>query len=161
MADQPWVVAGKKMIGQKEIPGPRENSWIKSLWDKLPSWFPKTERTPWCGGFVNWCMKQAGVQGPKTFYRAKDWASWGVPCVPQPGAVAVKERKGGGHVMMLLGVSEDLRYYIVLEGNANDSVKIGAHPAYQIYSTRWPSGHPQPKRKLPILPMPGMTTKED
>lgn len=65
----------------------------------------------WCAAFVNWIMKKNGYNGVTTdkgydAVRALKWATWaeGVDLKkPVYGAIAVKSRKGGGHVGFVAG----------------------------------------------------------
>ena len=117
-----WMAEARKLIGQREIPGPKHNRWIADGWKRLGAgWFTDDE-TPWCGLFVAHCIEAAGLPFPKMFPRAKVWAEWGKPCPATVGAVAVFGRQGGGHVGFLVGESHS--HYYVLGGNQSNAVNI-------------------------------------
>ncbi|HEV2079956.1 MAG TPA: TIGR02594 family protein [Allosphingosinicella sp.] len=145
-----WVSAGRLLIGEREIPGPQHNPKIVSWWQRGASWF-KDDETPWCGAFVKHCMESAGIAYPKEFPRAAAWATWGVKCTAQVGAVGVKQRTGGNHVFIIIGETPDKRFYKVLHGNSGNMVCIGDIPKADVFAIRWPVGLPQP-----LLPLPRM-----
>lgn len=148
----PWTVAARKMIGLKEVPGPRHNPTILGFWSKLGASWLKSDEDPWCGGFMAYCMNEAGVAYPKLYPRAADWATWGVPCQPQLGAVGVKARTGGNHVFQLVGITADGRFYKALGGNQANGVNIIDIPVHSTTAIRWPSGIPQRGIPLPTMP---------
>jgi uncharacterized protein (TIGR02594 family) len=125
----PWLDIAKTFIGQREIPGPKSNGWIRDLWASLRggAWFWKTygeddSKLPWCGAFCAHCMQAAGIAYPQNYASAKAWADWGVPCGFEVGAVVVLTRDGGGHVGMLSAISPDRKLVRVIGGNQDDSV---------------------------------------
>lgn len=149
-----WLVAGRTKIGEKEIPGPKHNPWIvNSMWKALGAPWLKTDDadSPWCGGFMAWCMNEAGQPYPKSFPSAGAWATWGVPCLPQIGAVIVKERDGGHHVAQLVGITADGLWYLALGGNQNDGVSIAPIAIASVTAVRWPANVPQLSLKLPVM----------
>ncbi len=147
----PWVVAGRKLIGLKEVPGPRHNPTILSFW-KLGAGWLKSDEDPWCGGFVAWCMKEAGVSFPKLYPSAASWATWGMPCKAQQGAVGVKARKGGNHVFMIVGITADGKRFKALGGNQSNGVNITDINVVDVHAIRWPSEALQRNIPLPIMP---------
>ena len=95
-------------IGEREIPGPRHNSWIAQSWGRLGARWFNDDETPWCGLFVAHCLDWAGFQIPPAsqFPRALAWNDWGKPCHKAIGAIVVFRREGGGHVGFLVGENE-------------------------------------------------------
>src|SRR6478735_4519617 len=88
MYECPWLAEARKYIGQKEIAGPRHNSWIVSLWKKLKLAFNDDE-TPWCAGFVGFCLEAVGIQSTRSA-AARSYQNWGVQIDrPVPGAIVV------------------------------------------------------------------------
>lgn len=138
--DPAWIIIGRKLIGMREIPGPKHNSFIAKGWARLgAAWFADDE-TPWCGFFVAHCLDAAGLPYPGRgeFARALSWASYGVACPAQMGAIGVKARKGGGHVFFILGETPDGTRYKVLEGNADNMVRVGDIRKADVKAIRWP-----------------------
>lgn len=116
-----WLVTARSWIGTKEIPGPKHNPAIVKMRKALPFNF-NDDDVPWCGDFVAHCIQSAGLPFPSLYPRAKAWATWGKPCPPTVGAVAVFGRKGGGHVGFL--VAENASKFYVLGGNQSNAVNI-------------------------------------
>lgn len=141
-AEPAWLIEARSLMGTKEIPGPKHNSWIAGQWAKLgASWFNDDE-TPWCGLFVAHCMQVAGqpFPGKGQFARALAWNDWGKPCGLILGAVCVFGRSGGGHVGFLVGESADRLY--VLGGNQSNAVNIMPIAKARLVGTRWPAALP-------------------
>lgn len=156
LAGEPaWTRAGRTKLGEREIPGAKHNPWILSFWKQTPWLKTDDSDSPWCGGFMKWCMEQAGIAYPKDFPRAKAWADWGVP-VPRSsvpvGTIGVKTRDGGGHVGQIVGITADGVFYKVLGGNQNNMVSITDIRVADFIALRWPVGVPLPAGNLPIMP---------
>lgn len=159
-----WFTAGIAKIGESEVPGPKHNAWIVGdMWKKLGAGWLKTDDKdgPWCGGFMAWCMNEAGIVYPKEFPRALAWADWGVECEPQLGAVCVMERPGGGtgHVTMAAGKTKagDIKG---LGGNQRNQVNIDDFPFSRITDWRWPAGVPILNIPLPVM-APGTISRNE
>jgi uncharacterized protein (TIGR02594 family) len=162
-ADPAWIAIGRNKIGQREITGPKHNSWISTGWARLGAKWFNDDETPWCGFFVADCLDAAGLPYPKEFPRAKSYATWGTACPAQLGAIGVKSRSGGGHVFFIVGETLDGKNYKVLEGNANNMVRIGDIPKSVVTDIRWPAGGPLPApsaRYLPRLPAGTISSSE-
>lgn len=153
IAEPAWIQAGRTKIGEKEIAGPKHNAWILSFWKQTPWLKTDDSDSPWCGGFVKWCLEAAGLDYPKEYPRAISYATWGTACPAQVGAIGVKARKGGNHVFFIVGITADRKNYKVLEGNANNMVRIGDIPVSQVNHIRWPAGVPLPARPDAYLPV--------
>lgn len=168
MSEQAWVNEAQKWIGQREVPGPGFNPWIKKMWFELAGgkWLWDTigkgddSKLPWCGAFAAMCMAKAGHQLPKNYFRAKDWLNWGVPLSkPVVGAVVVFSRTGGGHVGFVVGTTKSGEI-LVLGGNQGDAVNIRAFPTSRVSGYRYPSGVPMPAPGLPVFAKGEQTTGE-
>jgi uncharacterized protein (TIGR02594 family) len=156
-----WIEIARSLIGQREIPGSKNNPWIAGGWARLKaSWFNDDE-TPWCGFFVAWCLDQAGLAYPKEFPRALSYADFGTASVPQLGAIGVKTRKGGGHVFFIVGETPDKAFFKALGGNQSDMVCIMDIRKADVDAIRWPVGVAMPAiRSLPVLPAGKISEKE-
>lgn len=149
LPDPAWVVIGRKLIGVTEVPGPRHNPTILKFWTWAP-WI-KTDEDPWCGGFIGWCMKEAGIDIPKSYPSAASWATWGIACPPQLGAIGVKKRTGGNHVFMIVGETPDKRSFKSLGGNQSNGVNISDIHKSDVYAVRWPTISRQLVIPLPVM----------
>jgi uncharacterized protein (TIGR02594 family) len=156
----PWTVAARKLIGLREVPGPRHNPTILGFWSKLGAPWLKSDEDPWCGGFMAWSMAEAGVAYPKLYPRAKEWSTWGTACKPQLGAVYVKSRPGGNHVGQLVGITKDGTRYKSLGGNQGNGVSIIDVLVTDVDAIRWPEGVVQRNIPLPIMPAGTIGTSE-
>ena len=88
------------------------------------SWYFEDE-TPWCGLFVGYCLGKGGRAVIKDWYRAKAWAEAGLTKLSKPayGCIAVKSRKGGGHVFFVVGKDKQGRI-LGLGGNQGNAVSV-------------------------------------
>ncbi|OUY07633.1 TIGR02594 family protein [Acinetobacter populi] len=152
--DLAWMVEAKKHIGLKEntsktAHNPTILSWLISL----GAWWSEDE-TPWCGVFVAWCLKQAGVAYPKHWYRALAYAEGGAKLLkPAYGCVAIKTRSGGGHVCFVTGKTKDGKL-VCIGGNQNNMVSYALYNQSDFQEFRWYGKTSRPadsRYNLPIL----------
>ena len=159
--DPPWVAQARTKIGEKEIPGSKNNPWIVSNWQRLGAKWFNDDETPWCGNFMAWALDAAGLPYPKEFPRAASFATYGTACAAQLGAIGVKARKGGNHVFIIVGQTPDKMFYKALGGNQSDMVCIIDIRKTDVDDIRWPQGVPVPSTPyLPTLPAGKVSTKE-
>lgn len=113
-----WLEVARGELGTDEIRGSRNNPRVLE-YHQATSLKATNDETSWCSSFVNWTMKQAGVQGTNSA-AARSWLNWG-QAVPKdsahvkPGDVVVFPRGNNpaqGHVA------------IVEEVLANGKVKV-------------------------------------
>lgn len=161
----PWIAEARKYIGlyEKTTRGKRQiTKWLENLGG---GWLNHT--APWCGTFVANMAASSNRWIPKFWFRAKSFASNKMTKLDKPayGCVVVFNRKGGGHVGFVIGVTEngDL---CVLGGNQSDKVTIRAFARSRVIGYYWLSDkngnkkYPYPSRyDLPILNA-DMTVKE-
>lgn len=148
--DPAWMIVARSLIGTAEIPGPKHNAMILRWFARVGYGFYKTDETPNCGAFIGYCMLESGIAIPKTAPRALDWATWGVECEPQIGAVCVMERDGGGHVTFAAGKTATGAIK-GLGANQRNQVNISDFPFDRITDWRWPAGVPQAHIPLPVM----------
>jgi uncharacterized protein (TIGR02594 family) len=146
-----WLAIARTLIGQREIPGPKHNSWIAKGWARLGAGWFSNDETPWCGFFVAHCIDAVGLPfpGKGLFARAKAWLDWGKPSKPVLGAVVVFGRAGGGHVGFLVGESASNWY--VLGGNQANAVNITPIAKARALGYRWPASLPESSTLLPKM----------
>lgn len=150
--EPPWMLSarGELAAGVKEIPGPRRSERIqeyretcsKANGGNLGAWAMRQDDgdLAWCSLYVHWCLLRCGIEGTHSA-GARSFAGWGVPALAVPGAIAVLERKGGGHVAFVERSAADGLY--LLGGNQDDSVSIKRYPRSKVIAYRWPEGVPQ------------------
>ena len=147
-----WIAEARKHIGLKEIKGSRHNPIILSWLKKLKAWWNDDE-SAWCGLYVAYCLQEANVPTPKHWYRALDYLNYGTKLYkPAYGCVAVKKRKGGGHVCFVVGTTEEGKL-VCLGGNQNDGVCLGFYDPSD-FEFRWYGKSTAPalyRYNLPII----------
>ena len=122
-----YVKIALKEVGIQEIVGKSHNPRVLEYQATTSGKYTDDE-TPWCGAFVSWVMKQAGINhGLKTPERAKEWSNFGYEAKePSLGSIAVKSRVGGGHVCIVVGKDKNGKLLCV-GGNQNNEVNIHAY----------------------------------
>lgn len=170
----PWVAEARLWIGTAEIKGIKHNPKIVGLWPAIGiTWF-KDDETPWCAGALTLWLKRAremalrlglpiALPPPAKPAAALSYLEYGTGLVkPAYGSIAVKKRKGGGHVTIVVGKYADGRL-ACLGANQDDQVKISPYPVSAFETFRWPTGKvPDPKRyDLPVLTGSGQPVKSE
>ncbi|WP_443938173.1 TIGR02594 family protein [Pedobacter sp. MW01-1-1] len=134
----PWM----KLVWEEEAKNLKEtgfNEEIQKYFDGTP--YEKSMRAnttneedvAWCAAFVNWIMKHYGYQGLETkdeydVVRALKWAKWSEGRnigKPVYGALAVKRRKGGGHIGFVAGKKGNK--VIILGGNQSHKLQCTSY----------------------------------
>lgn len=141
-ATPPWLAAAQAKRGVREIAGRLHSAAILGWLKTLGAWW-RDDETAWCGAFIAICVREAGLAYPKEWYRAREWAGWGLRLRPErlaPGAVLVFERPGGGHVGFYVG--ESATAYRVLGGNQGNRVCEAWIAKDRLLASRWPAGQP-------------------
>lgn len=150
MSDPAWLAIARTQIGVAEVPGKGDSPVIARWLRTLGAWWTD-DATPWCGTFVGWCLREAGQEVPRHWYRARAYLEWGVQTAqPDVGSVVIFERTGGGHVGFVVGQDERNRL-MVLGGNQGDRVSIAPFDRARVLGYRWPSYPPPWLRQLPRL----------
>ncbi|MBI1298805.1 TIGR02594 family protein [bacterium] len=122
----PWIVVARGELGTKEFAGDKHNPRVIEYLKTTGSWW-STDETPWCSGFVNWVMQQAGYTGTNSA-KAISWLTWGKK-VSEPvlGAIGVISYGGGkGHVGFVVGTQG--KNVLLLGGNQSNQVSINRTP---------------------------------
>ncbi len=121
-----WIKFALDELGVKEKRGKiASNPRVEQYHDTVGLPWAKDD-VPWCGAFVGFCMLKAGYKIPKDAARALSWKSWGKSAgKPVFGAIAVKKRRGGGHVTFVVGRDGDILY--CLGGNQHDEVCVSRY----------------------------------
>jgi uncharacterized protein (TIGR02594 family) len=122
----------------------------------------KSDETPWCSSFVNWVMKNSGIEGTNSSW-ALTWLKWqNGERVKEPlfGSIAVFKRYNadgkfkGGHVGFVVGINSKRTHVAVLGGNQNNKVQIKYYPIkssrYRLVGYMFPIGD-RIKMSAPVL----------
>lgn len=148
-----WIAEARKYVGLKEIKGSKHNPIIISWLDNLKAWWSEDE-SAWCATFVTHCLAESRITYPKHWYRALDYLNYGTRLIqPAYGCVAVKSRKGGGHVCFVVGQTKEGKL-VCLGGNQNDMVCFALYDKKDFEAFMWYGRTSQPAQgryNLPIL----------
>jgi uncharacterized protein (TIGR02594 family) len=146
-----WIAEAKKHIGQKEIKGSKHNPLFLSWLQKLKAWWFEDE-SAWCGLYIAICLYEAHIDYPKHWYRALDYLNYGTKLTkPAYGCVAVKSRKGGGHVCFVVGKTKEGKL-VCLGGNQNDMVCYALYNESDFEAFMWYGRTPIPAKERYNLP---------
>jgi uncharacterized protein (TIGR02594 family) len=136
-----WIEVALKEIGETEIQGgenPRILEYLRATDLGKPG--NLEDETPWCSGFVNWCMQQVGFKGTRSAW-AQSWAKWGKEVEPVIGSIVVfRWNNGTGHVGFVTGKKVGLVQ--VLGGNQSDSVNRSWFNTAHVIAYRMPAFTP-------------------
>lgn len=132
-----WLTIARRDLGIVETPGKETTPALRRWLIELGAWW-RDDETPWCGVAVAHWMSEVGSPIPKHYYRARAWLDWGTKLIgPALGCVAVFERRGGGHVGLVVG-RDDLDNLLVLGGNQSNKVCIASFSPDRVLGYRWP-----------------------
>ena len=137
----PWMPIAMSEKGVRETPGtgntPRVLEYLRST--DLEHELASEDSTPWCSGFVNWCVEKSGYAGTNSA-AARSWLSWGKEIArPRRGCVAVFQRgKLGGHVAFYLSKGQTGAGIDVLGGNQGDRVSVDCYDVNLLLGYRVP-----------------------
>ena len=157
------LVQAVKQLGVKEFVGKTHNpiilNWAKEL--GLSKVYTNDE-IPWCGLFIAYCVKMAGLEVVERPLWALNWNKFGNGVLePMLGDVLTFKRNGGGHVGIYVG--EDDTHFHVLGGNQNNSVsvsRIAKSRLNQARRTAWKVAQPTSVRKVKLEAKGIITTNE-
>jgi uncharacterized protein (TIGR02594 family) len=141
----PWMDVAYGEMGEKEIPGSKDNPRILEYF-KATSYKATDDETPWCSAFIAWCFSQCNMRSTKSA-RAASWLDWGYPMDrPQYGCVVVKSRPlngnptGGNHVTFYVKseMKDGVPGFVGLGGNQQNKVSVMWYPLKTVRGFRWP-----------------------
>lgn len=143
----PWFTEAQRAIGITEDTGPDSNPLIIG-WARRLRIDYNNDSISWCGLFVAHCIGATlpAEPLPANPLGARSWATLGIACTPQPGAVMSfwRESRAGwkGHVGFYVG--EDAAAFHILGGNQGDAVNVKRFPRERFLAARWPKTAPPP-----------------
>lgn len=159
-----WLAISITNIGLKEAPGSADNAeLVRDIREVSGDYFH--DSTPWCAGWVSFCLVRAGKKPSKQPLWALSYADgWGIKLSgPAVGAIAVKHRDGGGHVTIVAGRTSSGRL-ACCGGNQNDMVNISGYPEDVFDGFYWPKDTPLPDliglMTLPLINASGGVVRE-
>lgn len=149
----PWLRLARGYLGLAEIRGSRHNRKIVGFWESLGLHF-RDDETPWCAGFLNSVVQEAGFPiPPKNRSAALGWRWNGTGTrLNGPALGAIMDmtrpgRPGSGHITFVAGRTPD-GHIAGLGGNQGNKVSINP---YRLADLRrrdarfyWPDNFPIP-----------------
>lgn len=158
-----WLRLAYGYHGLREIPGSSHNADILKWWERLALPF-KDDETPWCAGFVNAMIQQAGlpiVGKNRAAALGWRWNGYGTRLNgPALGAVMSMVRPGkpgSGHMTFVAG-RDDRNNIMGLGGNQGNKVSINPYDPYgRKAQYHWPEGVDLPK-EVGLLTLPLITS---
>ena len=166
-----WIKEARKYLGMSEHTAQgnaRIREWLNS--NGNGSWLKVTDS--WCGTFIAHCLKTSGMQVtkkdkaspneyPKNWFRALEYATKGGVKLKSPcyGCVAVKSRKGGGHVTFVVGRDTRTGKLVCLGGNQGDSVNFTLYNDSDFSDFMWYGRTSQPSSSRYTIPKLTITSK--
>lgn len=161
----PWLKAALANVGLLETPGTGDNPKILKMAEACGGQIAKTykhDSIPWCKMFVEYCLRSTGFHGTDDLW-ALNSRKIGTRLIgPAVGAIASKERQGGGHTFFVLGKDQN-GMIVGVGGNQSDSVSRATFRHQDLWYN-WPEGFPTPTSvgmaALPIVSSAKFSTKE-
>lgn len=134
----PWMPIALSEMGVSEVAGSGNNQrvieYLRST--DLDQGLASTDSTPWCSGYVNWCVEKSGFAGSNSA-SARSWLHWGQNvAVPRRGCITIFSRDGGGHVAFY--IESEGAQHLVLGGNQGDQVRIQGYSKDRLLGFRVP-----------------------
>ncbi|MEM1371120.1 MAG: TIGR02594 family protein [Pseudomonadota bacterium] len=167
----PWLVIARGYLGLQEYRGRRHNSTIVNFWKDLGLHF-RDDETPWCAGFLNAVVKEAGYPIPPKYRAAAlgwRWTGTGVRLKgPALGAIMDMTRPGrpgSGHITFVAGRTRSGKI-AGLGGNQGNRVSINPYDEHARDARYyWPENYPIPDdigmRHLPLVDSTGAALRNE
>lgn len=135
--DPKWMQVAKAEMGQKEIPGSKDNPRIIE-YHSVTTLKATEDEVPWCSSFVSWCLEKSGIRSNRNAW-AQSYASFGKRLdKPVFGCIVVfRWSASSGHVGFYAGKNQDGTLKI-LGGNQGNQVKYANYGTGSIIAYRWP-----------------------
>lgn len=153
-----WLSVSLAHLGLKEGAGASDNRELVADIQTVARDY-QHDATPWCAGWVSFCLSKAGEKPSTQPLWALSYADTKNQPVmrlagPALGAIAVKIRNGGGHVTFVAGRTKGLAL-ACCGGNQNDKVNLSPYRPDAFVGFFWPKGAVLPTQTgintLPIV----------
>jgi len=129
-----WMTVATKELGEEAVPAPENNLRVLQYLGAIQSVENvQGDGIEWASAFVEWCLNQVGITGPKDLV-ATSWLTFGRKVTdPTFGAIVVF---AFGHVGFV--VQEDGDHLRVLGGNQSHAVTVKLYPKADVVGYRMP-----------------------
>ncbi|WP_271504226.1 NlpC/P60 family protein [Bradyrhizobium sp. CCBAU 11357] len=163
-----WLAVSLAHLGLKEGAGNADNPELVADIQSVARDY-QHDATPWCAGWVSFCLSRAGEKPSSRPLWALSYADTKAEPVvrlagPAVGAIAVKTRNGGGHVTFIAGRTRE-GALACCGGNQNDQVNVSPYRPDVFLGFYWPKGAPLPASvamvALPIVNTAGKPVKSE
>lgn len=137
----PWLSEALRLMGTREVAGPKNSPVIMDWAAQLDIWYPNDE-VAWCGLFVAHCIAATLPREPLPAnpLAARNWATFGESCDVIDGAIAVfwRESLSGwlGHVGIV--TAQTTTHIEIAGGNQSNMVSKILMPRSRLLATRRP-----------------------
>ena len=113
----------------------------------------KTDQTPWCAVFVNYCLETADVDGTMmaAAYSFKKWGQSFPTAESKFGAIAIMNYS---HVGFVVGKNKNGRI-VLLGGNQKDAINLGPNPGNLVSKFVYPTDYSPTSMPLPSMNIKG------
>lgn len=138
-----WLSVSLAHLGLKEGAGAADNRELVADIQSVAKDY-QHDATPWCAGWVSFCLSKAGEKPTSQPLWALSYADTKSQPVlrlngPALGAIAVKTRNGGGHVTFVAGRTRG-GALACCGGNQNDEVNVSPYRPDVFVGFFWPKG---------------------
>lgn len=144
-----WLSVSLAHLGLREGAGAADNKELVADIKTVALDYQHDE-TPWCAGWVSFCLSKAGEKPSSEPLWALSYSDVkNEPVVklagPALGAIAVKTRNGGGHVTFVAGRTRG-GALACCGGNQNDEVNVSPYSPDVFVGFFWPRGATLPAK---------------
>lgn len=136
--DPVWLKIAFSEVGQKEIPGSKDNPRIVE-YHSITSLKATDDETMWCSSFVCWVLEMCGIKSTRSA-ASRSYLNYGEKLSKgKRGCIAVFSRPPSttsGHVAFYLYETDN--HIAVLGGNQDNQVKVSLYKKSNLIGYRWP-----------------------
>lgn len=162
----PWLKTAIESIGIAEVPGKKDNPAIMAMAKACGGVIAKTythDEVPWCKMFTEYCLVKNGLKGVDSLWALDNIKLGSKLKNVAVGAIASKQRKGGGHTFIVIGRDKNGKI-VGVGGNQTDRVSRATFYPSEIISYNWPTGYPEPTKfgfsSLPVVDSAPLSKRE-
>lgn len=163
----PWHARMDHILGTYRYPGAADNPAILEMAKVCKGSIAQNythDQIAWCALTVNYCLVSTGFKGDDSLL-ALDVRKIGTRLAgPAVGALATKERSGGGHTFIVKGRTASGQMVGTGGNQSGESLVCDETFDAAVCQFNWPAGYPLPPKvgigTLPIVSVRPRTTKE-
>lgn len=139
----PWLDVMRSRIGTKEITGPAHNPMILEMFAMVGHPEVNNDETAWCAACTGSTLKACAMPIPPRNVNllARSYLTYGIPCTPKPGAIAIWPRGKSswqGHVNVVESVTADGKVVCIGGNQSNAVTRTKPQDPSTALGFRWP-----------------------